>query len=94
MPIDGFTVGLLARELNAALASGRISKIVQPERDEIILTIRNEGVNRQLLMSATANCARAHLTQVKKNNPLEPPALCMLMRKHITGGRVASIRQI
>ena len=94
MPMDGFTLGLVARELNAALAGGRISKIVQPERDEILLTIRNEGVNRQLLLSATANCARAHLTQVKKNNPLEPPALCMLMRKHITGGRVAAIRQV
>ena len=94
MPMDGFTLGLVAGDLNAALAGGRISKIVQPERDEILLTIRNEGVNRQLLLSATANCARAHLTQVKKNNPLEPPALCMLMRKHITGGRVAAIRQV
>ena len=94
MPMDGLTLGLIARELNGALAGGRIAKVVQPERDEIILTVRNEGVNRQLLLSATANCARAHLTQVKKNNPLEPPALCMLMRKHIVGGRVASIKQV
>ena len=94
MPMDGLTLGLIVRELNTALTGGRIAKIVQPERDEIILTIRNEGVNRQLLLSATANCARAHLTQVKKNNPLEPPALCMLMRKHITGGRIAAIRQL
>ena len=94
MPIDGFTIGLIAGELDRFLTGGRISKVVQPERDEIILTVRNEGVNRQLLLSATANCARAHLTQVKKNNPLEPPALCMLMRKHITGGRIAAIRQV
>ena len=94
MPMDGLTLGLIARELNAALCGGRVAKVVQPERDEIILTIRNEGENRQLLLSASANCARAHLTRVKKNNPLEPPALCMLMRKHIVGGRVASIRQI
>ena len=94
MPMDGLTLGLVARELDRALSGGRIAKIVQPERDEIILTVRNEGVNRQLLLSATANCARAHLTEVKKNNPLEPPALCMLMRKHITGGRIAAIRQL
>lgn len=94
MPMDGLTLGLIARELNGALAGGRIAKVVQPERDEIILTVRNDGENRQLLLSATANCARAHLTRVKKNNPLEPPALCMLMRKHIVGGRVASIRQV
>ena len=94
MPMDGMTLGWVARELNQALLGGRISKIVQPERDEIILTIRSEGANRQLLLSATANCARAHLTQVRKNNPLEPPALCMLMRKHITSGRICSIRQV
>ena len=94
MPMDGLTLGLIARELDGALTGGRIAKVVQPERDEIILTVRNEGENRQLLLSATANCARAHLTRIKKNNPLEPPALCMLMRKHIIGGRVAAIRQI
>ena len=48
MPMDGFTLGLVAGELNAALAGGRISKIVQPERDEILRTIRNEGVNRMV----------------------------------------------
>ncbi len=94
MPLDGLTLGLIAGELDAALAGGRINRIVQPERDEIIITVRSGGVNRQLLLSATANCARAHLTQVRKNSPLEPPTLCMLMRKHITGGRVRAVRQL
>ena len=94
MPFDGLTLGLVARELDAALAGGRINRIIQPERDEIILTIRSGGTNRQLLLSATANCARAHLTTTRKNNPLEPPALCMLMRKHITGGRVCGVRAL
>ena len=44
--------------------------------------------------ASTANCARAHLTTTRKNNPLEPPALCMLMRKHITGGRVCGVRAL
>ena len=94
MPFDGLTLGLVAAELNHALMDGRISKVIQPERDEIILTIRSGGMNRQLLLSATANCARAHLTTTRKNNPLEPPALCMLMRKHISGGRICGIRAI
>ncbi len=94
MPFDGLTLGLIARELDRALTGGRVNKIIQPERDEIILTIRSGGENRQLLLSATANCARAHLTTTRKNNPLEPPALCMLMRKHITGGRVSGIRAL
>ena len=94
MPLDGLTLGLVARELDAALAGGRINRIVQPERDELILTIRSGGENHQLLLSATANCARAHLTTTRKANPLEPPALCMLMRKHVTGGRVCGIRTL
>lgn len=93
MPMDGFTLGLIARELDAALTGGRIDRVVQPERDELLLTIRRDGANRTLLLSASAGCARAHLTTVKKNSPLEPFSLCMLMRKHLSGGRICAIRQ-
>ena len=93
MPLDGFTLGLIARELNGALCGGRIDRIIQPERDELIFTVRNGGANHQLLLSASAGCARAHLTNVKKNSPLEPFNLCMLMRKHLIGGRIYEIRQ-
>ena len=78
MPLDGFTLGLLTDELRAALVGGRIDRIAQPERDELILTIRNNGKNQLLLLSASAGCARAHITGQKKTGPLEPPALCML----------------
>jgi len=94
MPLDGLTLGFMARELREALVGGRIDRITQPERDELNLTIRNNGQNHLLLLSASAGCARAHLTAQKKTGPLEPPALCMLMRKHITGGRVLDIRQV
>ena len=93
MPLDGLTLGLIARELDAKLAGGRIDRIIQPERDELILTVRNGGTNHMLLLSASAGCARAHLTNIKKSSPLEPFNLCMLMRKHLTGGRIACIRQ-
>ena len=93
MPLDGFTLGLIARELNDALCGGRIDRIIQPERDELIFTVRNGGANHQLLLSASAGCARAHLTNVRKNSPLEPFNLCMLMRKHLIGGRIFEIRQ-
>ena len=91
MPMDGLTLGFIAEELNSLLAGGRIDRVAQPERDELILTVRNNGRNMQLLISASADCARAHITAFKKNNPLEPPMLCMLMRKHIVGGRLISV---
>lgn len=93
MPLDGLTLGLIAQELNNTLAGGRIDRIIQPERDELIFTVRNQGANHMLLLSASAGCARAHLTTVKKNSPLEPFNLCMLMRKHLMGGRICEIRQ-
>ena len=94
MPLDGFTLGLIARELDDTLRGGRIDRIIQPERDELIFTVRSGGANHMLLLSASAGCARAHLTKIKKNSPLEPFNLCMLMRKHLIGGRIAKIRQI
>lgn len=93
MPMDGVTFHLIAEELSALLVNGRIDKITQPERDEVIITVRSQGDNHNLLLSASAGCARAHITKVKKMNPLEPPNLCMLMRKHLIGGRFRFVRQ-
>lgn len=94
MPMDGLTLGFMARELNAALAGGRIDRITQPERDTVILLIRAGNENRRLLLCASPNNARAHLTVSNYPNPLEPPTLCMLLRKQLLGGRVMGVKQI
>ena len=94
MPMDGLTVGFAARELNETLRGGRIDKITQPERDAVMLVIRAGGVNHRLLLCASPNNARCHLTMGSFSNPLEPPALCMLMRKQLTGARITEIRQV
>ena len=94
MPMDGLTVGFAARELNRILQGGRVDKITQPERDAVILVIRAGSENHRLLLCASPNNARCHLTKGSFSNPLEPPALCMLMRKQLTGARVTEIRQV
>ncbi|MBQ8202276.1 MAG: NFACT family protein [Clostridia bacterium] len=94
MPMDGLTLGFAARELNAALAGGRIDKITQPEKDTIILLIRSASTNYQLLLCASPNNARCHITTQKFSNPLEPPMFCMLLRKQLMSGRILSVRQI
>lgn len=94
MPMDGVTLGFIARELDGVLRGGRVDRITQPERDEVIITVRSQGGNHALLVSASAGNARAHLTTLKKANPLEPPMFCQLLRKHLLGGRVLEIRQI
>ena len=92
--MDGLTVGFAARELNDILREGRIDKITQPERDTVVLVIRAGGANHRLLLCASPNNARCHLTMNSYSNPLEPPAMCMLMRKQIAGARIAEIRQV
>ena len=94
MPMDGLTIGFAARELNAALAGGRIDKVTQPEKDTIILLIRAGSENKKLLLCASPNNARCHLTTSSFPNPLEPPMFCMLLRKQLLGGRVQSVTQI
>lgn len=94
MPMDGLMLGYLAREMQGALAGGRVDKITQPEQDEVVLLIRAQGKNCPLLLSASPNSARAQITQLKKNNPLEPPTFCMLLRKHLSGARVQAVRQV
>lgn len=94
MPMDGLTAGFAARELNQILRGGRVDRVTQPERDTVVLVIRAGGENRRLLLCASPNNARCHLTAGAYANPLEPPSLCMLMRKQLTGARVTEIRQV
>ncbi len=94
MPMDGLTLSFVTRELHEALVGGRVDRVAQPERDELNILVRNHGRNQVLLLSASAGCARAHITREKKVSPLEPPMLCMLLRKHISGGRVRDVRQV
>ena len=77
----------------AALVGGRIDKIYQPGRDEVVLAIRGNGGNVRLLLSASPNQPRAQLTALSRENPGTPPMFCMLLRKHLTGGRILEIVQ-
>ncbi|MDO4483608.1 MAG: NFACT RNA binding domain-containing protein [Clostridia bacterium] len=94
MPMDGLMLGFVARELNEKLLGGRIDKITQPEKDALVMVIRAGSENHRLLLCASPNNARAHLTAGTFSNPLEPPMFCMLLRKQLLGGRVMAVKQI
>jgi len=93
MALDGIAVSCLVHELSAALCNGRIDKIYQPEPDEIILSVRGHKGNHKLLLTANASHPRLHLTAKQKHNPMQPPLFCMVMRKHLSGGKIISIAQ-
>ncbi|WP_165445386.1 Rqc2 family fibronectin-binding protein [Bacilliculturomica massiliensis] len=93
MSFDGLVTGAVARQLNSLLAGGKIEKIYQPEPDEITLQIHAGKERHKLYISTNSSHARIHLTQSEARNPSSPPAFCMLLRKHIQGGRIHSVTQ-
>ncbi len=94
MSFDGFVTRAVTDELTKTILGGKIDKVYQPEKDEIIFLIRTKYGSFRLLMSASPSNPRIHLTSVKRENPMTPPMLCMLMRKHLCGGIITNISQI
>ena len=94
MAFDGITTNCIMQELNHLLAGQRISKIAQPEREELLFTFKalNEGSNR-LLISANASLPFLYMTKENKTSPLNAPNFCMLLRKYIGNGRINAISQ-
>ena len=89
MPFDAIFLTAVIRELQPLLGS-RVDKIQQPSRDTVLLHLRGRG---KLLLSANVNRPRIHLTEASFENPAQPPMFCMLLRKHLTGGRLQEIQQ-
>lgn len=93
MALDGITVSALIYELNNSLIGSRIVKIAQPERDELILTVKNKSKQYRLLISAGASLPLVYLTDNNKQSPMKAPNFCMLLRKHINNARIINIYQ-
>ena len=93
MALDSLFLHCLAAELKPRLEGGRIDKVQQPQRDILLISLRNNGENLRLLITVTCGTARVQLTSSSFDNPAEPPMFCMLMRKHLVGARIVSVNQ-
>ena len=93
MSLDGFSMYRLARELNDALAGGRVDKITQPNKTTLQIAVRQPGQNLLLCVSVRPQNPSLRLLDVPLENPAEPPSFCMLLRKHLETGRIACVRQ-
>jgi len=93
MSFDGIVTRSVVAELSNVLIDGRVDKIYQQEKDEILIHIHNKGTNYKLIISASSNNPRLYLTEFSKSNPTEPPMFCMLLRKHLIGGVILNIEQ-
>jgi len=92
MPLDAICLTAVANEIRLAVVGGRIDKIHQPGRDEVVLAVRG-AENCKLFLSANPSHPRAQLTELSRENPDKPPMFCMLLRKHLTGARILGIEQ-
>ncbi len=94
MALDGLCLSTISRQISENYIDARVEKVSQPAKDAIVLTLRARGGSKKLLISAGAVGARVHFTEAQIENPQTPPMFCMLMRKHLSGGRLIGVRQL
>ncbi len=93
MALDGAVVYSIKKELETKLLGCRIDKIYQSSKDEIILNVRGFGENLKVLLTVNAQSPRINITSETKQNPAEPPMFCMMLRKHLQGGKILEVSQ-
>ncbi|HBV82988.1 MAG TPA: hypothetical protein DEB74_09380 [Lachnospiraceae bacterium] len=93
MAFDGVTIAGIVSELKDKLVGNRIYKIAQPEKDELLLTIKGSCGQVRMLMSADASLPLLYLTEKNKTSPMTAPNFCMLLRKHLQNARIVSVTQ-
>ena len=95
MPLDAIFLSALTAELNETIVGARIDKIQQPDRETVLLSLRTAfSGGKKLLLSASTNHPRIHYTEEKFEQPAQPPMFCMLLRKHLSNGRILSLTQL
>ncbi len=93
MAFDGTVIANIVYDMKRLLIGGRIYKIYQPESDELLLVIKNQKDTHRLLLSASASLPLVYFSSENKQNPMTAPNFCMLLRKHISNGRIVDVSQ-
>ena len=94
MALDGIFLRHIKNEIENEALGARVSQIYQPNRDELVFTLRTFGGNKKLLLSARANSPRINFCTTTPENPAQPPMFCMLLRKRLGGGKLVAVRQM
>ena len=94
MALDGVFLSIIKAEIEQTALGGRVDRISQPSREEVIFSLRCRGGGCKLLLSANADSPRIHFTETSVENPKTPPMFCMLLRKHLSSGKLIEVRQM
>ena len=93
MAYDGIITYAEAKELRERIVPGKIEKVYQPGPEDLLVHIHTQRGNVRLFVSCNSQSARVCLTEGSYTNPDQPPTFCMLLRKHLQGGRITDVRQ-
>ena len=93
MAYDGFMAAAGLSCMKGTLAGSKIEKITQPEPDRIVMQLRTFEGRKKLLLDVSSPGARVQYTELEQENPASAPGFCMLLRKHIQGGKIVDARQ-
>ncbi len=91
MAFDGIITKKIVSELNTCLLDGKINKVYEPNKNEIILGIYSNKINYALNLSISSDSYRLNLSTHQKTNPINAPGFCMLLRKHLIGSKIKKI---
>lgn len=94
MALDGIVIAALVKELRDTLLGGHIQKIAMPEKNELLLTVKNHAAQHRLLISCEASLPLLYLQAENKPSPLTAPGFAMLLRKHIGSGKITAVEQL
>ena len=94
MALDGIFLRHIKNEIEKEALGARVNQIYQPNRDELVLVLRNRDGMKKLLLSARANSPRVNFCVNTPENPAQPPMFCMLLRKRLGGGKLVGVRQL
>ena len=94
MAFDAFYLSAVLEEIRSTADGARVEKIHQPARDTVILHLKCADSRQKLLFGMNPTAPRLHITATSPENPAEPPMFCMLLRKHLSGARLVSVRQM
>ncbi|WP_164971378.1 Rqc2 family fibronectin-binding protein [Clostridium tetani] len=94
MALDGLFLYATLEELKDSILNSKIYKINQPEKDEIVFSLKKDKNSYKLLISASTMYPRIHFTDINKKNPMTPPMFCMILRKYLSNSKITSIYQL
>ena len=94
MALDGSFLKHIKAEIEQFVGEARVDKIHQPTKEEMVIGFRYKGGSSKLFISAVAGASRIHFTNIRPENPHQPPMFCMLMRKYVGGAKLVEVKQI